>query len=152
MPPVCYIGAGLESNKVTNADDSEESEDSLPLNVPNMTAPIKKQQQKQATTSPSGAGTFGEHQTSLGSGEHTEGNDGTGDSSPPPIPRFGDSGQRTSAGHDYDEEAGESTELQRTKHGSPHPRKRKDGQGWSIPWISSLYWTFLQHSSLYSIC
>lgn len=127
MPPAHFTGAGLEPKKVTNVDGSEESEDSLPLIVPNTTASTKKKQQQ--VTSPSGAGTFGGHQAGLGSGEHTEGNDGMGGSSPP-LPRFGDSGQRANAGHDYEEEAGESTELQRTKHGSPHPRKRKDGQGW----------------------
>ena len=106
-------------------DGSEESEDSLPLVVPNTTSPPKK---KQYHPPPPRAHTFGGPQIRLGDDHEGNKDSGPSGNNSPPLSRYG-SDRRENTGQRDDKESSGSAGLQRTKHGSPYPHRRGDKKG-----------------------
>ena len=120
---------GLDPNKVTDIDkagESDDSEDSLPLDV--STAQTR---QKTKRPSPPRARAFGSSPQSrpTGTGLGQDTTDGVTPSSPMNTDSQPQEGQRLPPGREQEDSEPPSlsdlSSLQRTKHGSPHPGRRR---------------------------
>ena len=112
---------------MTNVDDSEDSEDSLPLEVPKKSSPVFK---KQSSTPPRAKNVRGPT-TSWSFRNELEEHE---EISPPPPPQKSGSPHpgrrgRGGGGSATGKSANASAGLQRTKHGSPYPGRRGVKQG-----------------------
>ena len=125
---ILYIG--LEPNKVTDIDKAEESgesEDSLPLVVP--TAP-KRQNNKRPSPPRSRAFGFSPQTKPVvtGAGEDTDTpppSSATTESNFPSQPQLEEGQNSFPNQRDSEVPLADVSSLQRTKHGSPHPGRRR---------------------------
>ena len=122
---------------MTNVDESEDSEDSLPLIVPKKSPSAFKKQSSTPPRAKNVRGPTDGWRFGNESEEHEE------ISQPPPPQKSGSPypGRRGrgGGGSATGESASASAGLQRTKHGSPHPGRRGVKQGLIHTFVIELY-------------